>query len=1233
MAEPSQLGQLIESFVDSFRSPTQQAASLDTIASLVKNDTLTIERLVREMEMYLTTTDNIIRARGILLLGEVLTRLPSKPLDSDTIHSLIGFFTDRLADWKALRGVLVGCLALMRRKDNIGTVTGTDAKAVAQSCLQNLQVQSLGQHDRKADWKALRGVLVGCLALMRRKDNIGTVTGTDAKAVAQSCLQNLQVQSLGQHDRKLCFELLECLLERYPDTIAPLGDELVYGICEAIDSEKDPQCLMLTFHIIEVLVRLFPDPSGPLASFAGELFEILGCYFPIHFTHPKGEDLGIKRDDLSRALMLAFSSTPFFEPFAVPLLLEKLSSSLEFAKVDSLKYLTSCILKYGAERMAKHAGAIWLSVKDAIYNSLQEPVSSFTSESLEDGLDFKESEIVNEALTLLQKVIMQDNGLFLSLIVRDDDINTILNSISSYRTYNDIPSQGKLRLHAVGRILSFTTKSSIASCNRVYESFFPRLMEILGLPGSNILGDLPTVDNYLPSNRLNFGALYLCVELLAACRDLIADSKEITFESVSACETCHCMLQSFLPSLIKAFISTLVASPHNADIYLGVKGLQILATFPENVSPIPIPKFENILITFMSIITADFEKTLLWKFSLKALVNIGSFIGGYHESPKVLSYMSIVVDKVVSMVSLDDLSMPFPCKLEALSSIGTSGMNYMLNIVQGLEEAICANLSDVYVHGTMKSAETAVRLLECYSNKVLPWIHENGGFDEALLRFPMTIWNQIESCTEFAVEVQEKELLHAMMTAMRHAVAFCSEESQNKLIQRAYSILSSSTSFALKETTSLTIQFELGGLQLTQKDNLSCKDEWIVSLFASAIVAARPQTHILNVKVILQVFILTLLKGSVPAAQALGSIVNKLGKESSGSQISSDCTLEEALDIIFQIKKIWNSHDNSAIVRCGGMANGSEIGCTRSDLCLGGANNRLLQIHAIVGLSWIGKGLLLRGHEKVKDVTMIFLEFLLSNNKEGDLPLKQQSLENSCEQDLHPSVMKSAADAFHILMCDSEVCLNPEFHAIIRPLYKQRFFSTMMPILQPLIITNDSSFSRSMLYRVFAHIISDTPLIAILSEAKKLIPILLDCLSMLSKDNLEKDTLYGLLLVLSGILTDKNGQEAVIENAHLVINCLTGLIACPHMMLVRETAIQCLVAMSELPHARIYPMRMQVLQVISNALDDPKRAVRQEAVRCRQAWSVFDIYTVYCLVSYARRHAYTVSMFISVEIC
>lgn len=42
---------------------------------------------------------------------------------------------------------------------------------------------------------------------------------------------------------------------------------------------------MITFRIVESLARIFPDPSGPLANFAEELFEILGSYFPIHFTH------------------------------------------------------------------------------------------------------------------------------------------------------------------------------------------------------------------------------------------------------------------------------------------------------------------------------------------------------------------------------------------------------------------------------------------------------------------------------------------------------------------------------------------------------------------------------------------------------------------------------------------------------------------------------------------------------------------------------------------------------------------------------------------------------------------------------------------------------------------------------------------------------------------------------------------------------------------------------------
>ncbi|PRQ51095.1 hypothetical protein RchiOBHm_Chr2g0140541 [Rosa chinensis] len=1143
MASTSELTQHLECYVDTARPPADQAASLNFITSLVNKDLLTIEVLVKEMRMYLTITDNVIRARGILLLAEVLTGLSSKPLDNATIHSLIGFFTDRLSDWRALRGALVGCLALLRRQANAGTVSASDAKVVA-----------------------------------------------------LSYRENLPVQSLAQQDRKLCFELLECLLQRYPNEVASLGEDLFYAISEAVDGEKDPHCLILAFHIVEVLVQIFPDPSGPLASFCGDLFEFLGCYFPIHFTHLKDEDADVRRDDLSKALMSAFSSTALFEPFVIPLLLEKLSSSLPLAKVDSLKYINYCASRYGAERMAKHAETIWISIKRAISNSLEVPAKSFTSEPLL-GLGFQENEIATEALILLQKVTMQNEALFLNLVVRDEDINNVFNSIASHESYTNIPLQGRQSLHAVGRILCIITKTSMASCNRVFESFFPCLMNTLEISMGNSSKDFTLNENSFSSKRFNFGALYLCVEFIAACRDLIMRTNEHAEKFGTADETCCYMLQSSAPTLITTLAKSSNDVVDDADIYFKVKGLQMLVTFPGYFLQTPTAMFENVLKTLMSIILVDFDKSLLWKLALKALVHIGSFVDMDHESEKAQIYISFVVEKTISLVSQDDFNVPFPLKLEAVSEIGASRPNHMLKIVQGLEDAIVANLSKIYVHGDLKSAEKTIQLFECYSNKIISWIDETGGLEEVLYRFVISIWNCVDRCKDSSNQVQDKGLLDATMMAMKLAVGSCSEESQNIIIQKAYGALSSGISIPFKDSMDDSSSVKLENLHLSEQlDKFSLRDEWILSLFASVIIAMRPRTHIANAKGILHLFMTALVKGCTPAAQALGSVINKFGTPSNEVATSTGCTLEEAMEIIFR-SKLWNITEDG-VLRGSGTSHSSKVGLT--ELCLGFSSNKLLQVHAITGLAWIGKGLLLIGHEQVKDVTKIILECLLADDRIGDSELRQGLLETSREL---PSVMRSAADAFHILMSDSDVCLNRKFHAKIRPLYKQRFFSTVMPILHSLIVKSDSSLSRSMLFRASAHLISNAPLIVILSDAKKLMKVLLDGLSILSEDILDKDKLYSLLLVLSGILTDKCGEEAVLENAHILIDCLTRLIAYPHMMLVRETAIQCLLAMSELPRPRIFPLKTQVLQAIFKALDDPKRAVRQEAVRCLHAWT------------------------------
>lgn len=99
----------------------------------------------------------------------------------------------------------------------------------------------------------------------------------------------------------------------------------------------------------------------------------------------------------------------------------------------------------------------------------------------------------------------------------------------------------------------------------------------------------------------------------------------------------------------------------------------------------------------MSLIIEDFNKTLLWEAALKALFHIGSFVLNFQESEKAMSYRSLVVDKTVELLSLNDIALPFSLKVEALSDIGMTGMKSMPTILQGLGGAVFVNLSEVYV--------------------------------------------------------------------------------------------------------------------------------------------------------------------------------------------------------------------------------------------------------------------------------------------------------------------------------------------------------------------------------------------------------------------------------------------------------------------------------------------------------------------------------------------------------
>ncbi|CAF1920601.1 BnaC02g38350D [Brassica napus] len=1116
MAALNNLTEHLEAFVDVTRSPTHHAESLKAIATSLEKGVLSINQLVVEMDMYLTTTDDVVRARGsILLLAEMLDYLKSKPLDNAVVHSLIGFFTAKLAEWRSVRGALSGCLALIKRK----------------------------------------GVA-------------GVVTAVDAEAVAKSMAQSIQVQSLALYDRKLCFELLECLLEQYPEAMINLGDLMVYATCEAIDGEKDPPCLMIAFHVVELLARLFPSPSGPVASEASDLFEFISCYFPLHYTHTKGDEASIPREDLSRGLSLAISSTPFFEPYAIPLLLEKLSASLPVAKVDSLKCLKDCAVNYGVSRMKKHYKDLWPALKDALYASTKTDLS-FGLESLTSP-GFEMGEIHREAVNLLQRLVKQDIS-FLGLVVEDIRVNMVFDTISRYLRYEEMLDTSKLEVLVVSQILSVSARSSVESCNIIFETFFSRLMNTLGIVEKTSPGDLVHNENSTVSTRLYHGGLHLCIELLTASKDLIPSSEECTSTPESAQQSWCSIVNRFSASLIEAFTSAVQSSNDDcsADAYLGVKGLLAMGMFRGGSSPVSRSEFEKILTTLTSIIAANSAKTVKWELALKALVCMGSFIDRYSESEKAMSYMAIVVENLVSLVRSSHCSLPHPMILEATSEVCSTMPTYVEKMVEGFEEAFCSSFSDFCVNGNFKSIENCSQLLECVTNKLLPRLTEIDGLEKSLVNFAISMWNQIESSIVFSYDFNGREFVEAAMKTMGEIVGVASVDSQNSIIQKAYNVISSSTLPAM-ESIPLTVA-ALEGLQR----NLSTRDELILSLFASVIIGASPKASIPDVKSLVDLFLVSFLKGYIRAAQALGSMINKLVTGSGGTNISTDCSLEEACDIIF------HESDSSKTI-CGSETFLGKI-------CLGFCGSLDLQTRAITGLAWIGKGLLMRGDKRVNEIALVLMECLKSTNSSGNA--------------LHPSAMKHAADAFLTLMSDSEVCLNRKFHAVIRPLYKQRFFSITVPILESLIVNSQTPLSRTMLHVALAHVVSNVPVTVILDNTKKLLSVILEGLSVLSVDSVHKETLFSLLLVLSGTLTDIKGQQSVSDNAHRIIECLVKLTSYPHLMVVRETAIQCLATLLELPHGRIYPFRREVLQAVTKALDDPKRRVREEAIKCRQAWT------------------------------
>ncbi|KAK5880863.1 hypothetical protein CesoFtcFv8_021725 [Champsocephalus esox] len=305
---------LLLSLVEEYVSGLQDSKAKDT-GTAVKNGEFTVLQLVEALGLSLTSSQPHTRARGVQLLSEVLHECYGG-LTEKEVEVLLVFYENRLKDHHVITPpVLQGLRALTK-----------------------------------------------CTVL----------PPGSAVSMLRSLFQDVHVQSLMLTERAYVYNMLINLMAIREAELKGLGPDFVFGFVQSMDGERDPRNLLLAFQIAKGIVLRGYD----LGKFTEELFEVTSCYFPIDFSPPPNDPHGITREELILTLRDVLAGTPRFAEFLLPLIIEKLDSDVQSAKLDSLQTLTACVSQYEHKDLAEFLEGLWASLRREVFQTSSEKIES-----------------------------------------------------------------------------------------------------------------------------------------------------------------------------------------------------------------------------------------------------------------------------------------------------------------------------------------------------------------------------------------------------------------------------------------------------------------------------------------------------------------------------------------------------------------------------------------------------------------------------------------------------------------------------------------------------------------------------------------------------------------------------------------------------------------------------------------------------------------------------------------
>ncbi|KAG0242236.1 RNAPII transcription regulator C-terminal-domain-containing protein [Mortierella sp. GBAus27b] len=1034
------MDRLISTFILAQNDSQEQAdAAIQDIVQDVGSNPTKLLSLVQGLGEYLTSDEAFVRSKATSLLSTTLATLDQSKISANAVTVLVEFYCDRLTD---------------------------------QACVPEL--------------------LKGLLALSK----FDKFTGPDCVRAVKAVLALVHVQTYQQTARHFVFLFFESVINRFTASLRAISSDFVFGFIQCLDGEKDPRNLLLAFTLIKKIIQEFD-----IAQHVEDLFEVTFCYFPITFKPPPDDPYGITSDHLKIGLRDCLAATPYFAKFALPLLLERVSSSSGSAKKDCMETIAACAPVYGSSALTPYTEELWTGLQSEIFNP--------TGDDLEQV-----------ALNTLQ-IITTELSMGVSLGGSNDPVEKFLRPIITECMAQLQKPELKLAKPS-GKILKACAMASDPACTSITLAAVPTLLSqyTTSEQSTRKKALLDVLLDFLDASR----ALYGSVETPAE-----HDTDFVT------------PLLTFKDRFFELFTNAIMSSNEYSALRLaGVKGLHGMILLRGFLSETEV----SYAVQYFVRIVLEDPDAELQETALNSLASLALIMPGVVRAMALPPFFAILpasqndmdVDTVVQKRSPEFI-------LNAITKIGLEPTLFSEIVPQILEKVdlVSKELSSSSASYPISLLTTLLVLLRSKAEKGHSDLPQY--LDQLVPRlFAMCVFPTVTADDSDHV-MKNSEVLDIVAGIARVIMVQVDTSAQHEFVKAIFNIFVAGNLSALPGAAEGIQQLPFTPLRSDSR----VSQQNAAVLFATVIDGSRQQTTlpVENLQEftgsLVEVAIRTPNKTQRTAlSKSVATILNKFNKGNVLQPFISQVLVPELQNRIRQDQASFEEREA-----------------------------------ALITYIWITKAMVLSTNAIGYDMT-------------GEL-MNVFSV---------PRLGKVAADGFDMVIGEQQDVLTKETFAVIRLLYKQRFFTYCIPVLVKGFESSSDDVRHNFLVAL-SHVLRNIPKQVLLTELPPLVPMLVHSLSYPDPD-LKSSTIETFQIIT------KDAPTLMVEHLSTLTPLLISLTSNSdpaNTLKVRVAALKCLGAQPKsLPFPELRSYKARVLKDLEKCLDDRKRLVRREAVECRSQW-------------------------------